>query len=113
MKGPWESIAAGREKGYKTQKLEKVSRHIHFRVHASKRVKAVRELVNEVAGLLPYEKHLMDILKAGGNNTEKKMYKFAKKRGVIVQLGSHKRALAKRDAVKESYSKMRRAHHHH
>ncbi|KAK8794199.1 hypothetical protein WA171_003324 [Blastocystis sp. BT1] len=107
MKGPWESIAAGREKGYKTQKLEKVSRHIHFR-HASKRVKAVRELVNEVAGLLPYEKHLMDILKAGGNNTEKKMYKFAKKR-----LGSHKRALAKRDAVKESYSKMRRAHHHH
>ena len=41
MKGPWESIAAGREKG----------------------VKAVRELVNEVAGLLPYEKHLMDILK--------------------------------------------------
>ena len=41
--------------------------------------------------MIPYEKHLMDILKvfgggvclvsqAGGNNTEKKMYKFAKKR---------------------------------
>ena len=80
MKGPWESIAAGREKGFKTQKLEKPVRHM-----------AVRELIGEVAGLLPYEKHLMDILKvlelmndmieqAGGNNTEKKMYKFAKKR---------------------------------
>ncbi|KNB41168.1 60S ribosomal protein L36 [Blastocystis sp. subtype 4] len=62
MKGPWESIAAGREKGFKTQKLEKPVRHIAVR-HASKRVKAVRELIGEVAGLLPYEKHLMDILK--------------------------------------------------
>ena len=28
-------------------------------------MKAVRELVSEVAGLLPYEKHMMDILKVG------------------------------------------------
>ena len=26
-------------------------------------MKAVRELIGEVAGLMPYEKHLMDILK--------------------------------------------------
>ena len=32
MKGPWESIAAGREKGFKTQKLEKPVRHIAVRV---------------------------------------------------------------------------------
>lgn len=81
MKGPWESIAAGREKGHKTQKLEVTPRHVAVRVRqsvcshqqtASKRVKAVRELVNEVAGLLPYEKHLMDILKVweGGNGNE-------------------------------------------
>jgi ribosomal protein L36e len=31
-------------------------------------VKAVRELISEVAGLLPYEKHLMDILKVGDAN---------------------------------------------
>ncbi|KAK8810873.1 RL36, ribosomal protein 36 60S large ribosomal subunit [Blastocystis sp. ATCC 50177/Nand II] len=107
MKGPWESIAIGLEKGHKTQKLEKVASHASKRT-CSKRVKAVRELIGEVSGLLPYEKHMMDILKAGGNNTEKKMYKFAKKR-----LGSHKRAVAKRDAIKELYAKMRRAHHHH
>ena len=107
MKGPWESIACGREKGFKTQKLEKQERHSRKRA-ATKRVKAVRELIGEVAGLIPYEKHMMDILKAGGNNTEKKMYKFAKNR-----LHSHRRALAKRDAIKELYAKMRRSHHHH
>lgn len=95
----------------------------------SKRVKHVRELIGEVAGLIPYEKHMMDILRvrddgnglmiqAGGNNTEKKMYKFAKKRvrldgRVKEQIGSHKRAQKKRDAVKELYAKMRRAAHHH
>ena len=35
MKGPWESIAAGREKGFKTEKLEKVENH------ATKRVRSV------------------------------------------------------------------------
>ena len=32
MKGPWESIAAGREKGFKTEKLEKVENHATKRV---------------------------------------------------------------------------------
>ena len=32
MKGPWESIACGREKGFKTQKLEKQERHSRKRV---------------------------------------------------------------------------------
>ena len=31
--------------------------------HISKRSKAVRELIGEVTGMIPYEKHLMDILK--------------------------------------------------
>ena len=29
-------------------------------------MKAVRELIGEVCGLLPYEKHMMDILKVWG-----------------------------------------------
>lgn len=32
MKGPWESIAVGLEKGHKTQKLEKVANHASKRV---------------------------------------------------------------------------------
>ena len=35
MKGPWESIAAGREKGHKTQKLEMTAKHISNRVRGN------------------------------------------------------------------------------
>ena len=63
MKGPWESIACGREKGFQTQKLDVKPSHCQQRVHISKRSKAVRELIGEVTGMIPYEKHLMDILK--------------------------------------------------
>ncbi len=46
----------------------------------SKRTKFVRELVSEVVGLSPYEKRLLDMLKTGGASSEKRMYKFAKRR---------------------------------
>ncbi|KAK8812359.1 hypothetical protein WA158_007593 [Blastocystis sp. Blastoise] len=106
MKGPWESIAVGIERGHHTEKMAKVERPIAKKGN----VKFARELIREVIGLLPYEKHMMDQLKAGGNNVEKRLYKFAKKR-----LGGHKRALLKRDEVKELYAKARRhaAHAHH
>ena len=67
MKGPWESIACGREKGFKTQKLEKKVSHCQKRVCSCWRrfnyVAVVRELISEVTGMIPYEKHMMDILK--------------------------------------------------
>ena len=62
----------------------------------------VRELVSEVVGLSPYEKRLLDMLKTGGASAEKRMYKFAKRR-----LGTHKRALKKREQVKDIYGAMR------
>ena len=68
----------------------------------SKRTRMVRELVGEVVGMAPYEKRLLDMLKTGGASSEKRMYKFAKRR-----LGTHKRAQKKRDQVKELHSKMR------
>ena len=40
----------------------------------------VRELVGEVVGMAPYEKRLLDMLKTGGASSEKRMYKFAKRR---------------------------------
>ena len=62
----------------------------------------VRELVTEVVGMSPYERRLLDMLKTGGASAEKRMYKFAKKR-----LGTHKRALKKREQVKDVYGAMR------
>lgn len=46
----------------------------------SKRTKAVRSLIQEVVGLSPYEKRLLDMLKTGGASAEKRMYKLSKRR---------------------------------
>jgi large subunit ribosomal protein L36e len=40
----------------------------------------IRDLITEVVGLSPYEKRLLDMLKTGGASSEKRMYKFAKRR---------------------------------
>eukprot|EP01031_Cornospumella_fuschlensis_P051171 gene51171-62573_t len=85
-------IAVGLNKGYPVTKREKVARPAASKGRVSKRTKFVRELIGEVVGLSPYEKRLLDMLKTGGTSSEKRMYKFAKRR-----LGTHRRALKKRD----------------
>jgi large subunit ribosomal protein L36e len=42
------------------------------------------------------------MLRTGGVSAEKRLYKFAKRR-----LGTHKRALKKREQIKETYGKLR------
>lgn len=46
----------------------------------SKRVKLVRDVIRDVVGLMPYEKRILDVIKTAGASSEKKVYKFAKRR---------------------------------
>ena len=68
------------------------------------RVKAVREVIREVAGLAPYEKRVLDVIKTGGANSEKRAYKLAK-----LRLGTHTRAQKKREEMKGIWARQRAA----
>ena len=94
----------GAEKGFPVEKLPKKVLPKHRKGAGSKstKVRLVKEIVREVGGLLPYEKRIMDMIKTGGASAEKRIYKFAKKR-----LGTHTRALRKREDVKDCYAQIR------
>ena len=54
----------------------------------------VREVIREVCGLAPYEKKMMELIRAGERAKEKKAVKMARAR-----LGSQRRAQKKRDEI--------------
>lgn len=98
-----ESLRVGLKKGFPVVARKVAARPASRKSGpANPKVKAVRELIREVAGMAPYEKRVLDILKTGGTNAEKRAYKFAKRR-----LGTHKRAQKKREEVKGIYARMR------
>eukprot|EP00606_Chrysophyceae_sp_TOSAG23-5_P001267 GSChrysophyteH2.ASY1.ANO1.225.1 assembled CDS len=96
------SLSIGLNRGYPVTKRVEKARPSSMKGRLSNRTKMVRSLVGEVCGQSPYERRMMDMLKSFGASADKRMYKFAKRR-----LGSHKRALKKREQVKDAYSAIR------
>ena len=90
-------IAVGINKGHVVTKIEKTARPAARKGRASKRVKVVREIIREVAGLAPYERRIGELLKTG---REKRALRFSKKK-----LGTHSRGKAKREEVADMLRK--------
>lgn len=80
-------IILGLNKGHKVESKAVPKKQAYKKGTKSARTTFVRSLVREVAGLSPYERRVVDLIR---NSGEKRAKKFAKKR-----LGTQKRALAK------------------
>mmetsp|Transcript_14956 Transcript_14956/g.43184 ORF Transcript_14956/g.43184 Transcript_14956/m.43184 type:complete len:107 (+) Transcript_14956:80-400(+) len=94
--------AKGKNAGHVTEQLERKEKPSRTKGRISKRVSLARSIAREVAGLAPYERRILDMIKTGGSAADKRIYKFAKRR-----LGSHKRALVKREDIKAVNSAQR------
>ena len=97
-------LAVGLNKGHVVSKIEKPSRvkvqrrkQNEYNYIARKRVAVIRQVIHEICGHKPYERKIMELLKQSKANTQKKAYKLAKK-----SLGTHKRALRKRNELQEA-----------
>lgn len=93
-------IAIGQNKGhavtkYKPQgKKANKPKQASRKGHLAKRVKFIRQIVNEVTGVSSYEKRVIEYLKAGSLKDTKKALKVSKK-----ALGTHRRAKLKRESL--------------
>mmetsp|Transcript_3087 Transcript_3087/g.7284 ORF Transcript_3087/g.7284 Transcript_3087/m.7284 type:complete len:121 (-) Transcript_3087:40-402(-) len=94
-------IATGVNKGYLTTKRPTYKSSYKWYLGLKKgaktttkapgaRVKVIREVVRETVGFAPYERRMMEILKGGGANPQKRAWRYAKTR-----LGTHTRAKKK------------------
>ena len=68
------------------------------------RVKLVREVIREVVGLAPYEKKMMEMIRTGVASKEKKALRMGRAR-----LGTHQRALRKREELTKMIAHSRKA----
>ncbi|PSS27732.1 hypothetical protein M430DRAFT_131550 [Amorphotheca resinae ATCC 22711] len=96
-------LHVGLNKGHKTEARVVKPRVSRTKGHLSKRTAFVREIVKEVAGLAPYERRVIELLR---NSKDKRARKLAKKR-----LGTFGRAKAKVDELQRVIAESRRAGH--
>eukprot|EP00979_Chaetoceros_neogracilis_P016020 scaffold6860_cov297-Chaetoceros_neogracile.AAC.18 len=88
-------LAKGKTSGHITTPVGGAPKAHRKKTGINKRTALCREIAREVCGLAPYERRILDMIKTGGSAADKRIYKFAKRR-----LGSHKRALVKREDIK-------------
>ncbi|KAK9819463.1 hypothetical protein WJX74_008799 [Apatococcus lobatus] len=93
-------LAVGFNKGHITTVLEKKPRPSQRKGRLSKRVKFIREVVRDVAGLAPYERRVTELLKVG---KDKRALKLCKRK-----LGTHLRAKRKREEMGELLRKAKK-----
>jgi len=97
-------LIRGLNKGHKTTLIERKPRVSRTKGHLAKRTQFVREIVKEVAGLAPYERRVIELLR---NSKDKRARKLAKKR-----LGTFGRAKRKVDELQRVIAESRRAGGH-
>ncbi|CAF9915421.1 MAG: 60S ribosomal protein L36 [Gomphillus americanus] len=103
-KGERSGIILGLNKGRQTTLRENKPRLARRKGHLSKRTAFVREIVKEVAGLAPYERRVVELLR---NSKDKRARKLAKKR-----LGTFGRAKRKVDDLTRVIAESRRTGAH-
>ncbi|KAL0634159.1 ribosomal protein L36 [Maublancomyces gigas] len=97
-------LAYGINKGYSGVTLRDPKARVSRRKGAlSKKTAFVREIVKEVAGLAPYEKRVIELLR---NSKDKRARKLAKKR-----LGTFGRAKRKVNELQQVIAESRRVGH--
>uniref|UniRef100_A0A2K5L2N1 Large ribosomal subunit protein eL36 n=1 Tax=Cercocebus atys TaxID=9531 RepID=A0A2K5L2N1_CERAT len=94
-------MAVGLNKGHKVTKNVSKPRHSRCRGRLMKHTKFVRDMIREVCGFAPYERHAMELLKV---SKDKRALKFIKKR-----VGTHIRAKRKREELSNVLAAMRKA----
>merc|ERR1712059_142871 len=96
-------IAVGLNKGHQVTPITPKPRISRRKGFLSKRTAFVREITKEVAGLAPYEKRIIELLR---NSKDKRARRLAKKR-----LGTFGRSKRKVDEMTKVIAESRRAGH--
>ena len=91
--------AVGLNKGFITTAISKKKQREKASYRKGKlgaRVGLIRKIIRSVAGFTPYEKRMIELIKANRTKETKKALKFAK-----AKLGTHRRGMRKRLELEE------------